>query len=407
MRILNVIHSVNPVQGGPGEGLRQMVQATRRLGHRQEVLTLDGCGDAWVNAFPGPIHAIGPVRTTYAFNRGLVPWLMAHGSDYDALIVHGLWQYHGLAVRQAARELGLPYFIYLHGMLDPWFKRHYPFKHLKKWLYWPWADYRVTRDAQAVLFTTEEERRLARESFWLYRVRERVVGYGLALNPDAQCARAEDFVREHPKARGARILLFLGRLHVKKGCDLLIDAFAQVAAQDPSLLLVMAGPDQAGLRASLERQAVRLGIAGRILWTGMLQGATKWAAMRAAEAFVLPSHQENFGIAVAEALAVGAPVLISTKVNIWREVVDAGAGLAEPDTHEGTLRLLQRWLALDARERAVFAANAAPCFETHFHVDSAARRLTAALESEVVGPWRARPIGAPACGLPLDTNSFP
>ena len=61
------------------------------------------------------------------------------------------------------------YFVFTHGMLDPWFKRTYPLKHLKKWLYWPWAEYRVLRDAQAVLFTCEEERILARQSFWLYK----------------------------------------------------------------------------------------------------------------------------------------------------------------------------------------------------------------------------------------------
>jgi glycosyltransferase involved in cell wall biosynthesis len=281
-------------------------------------------------------------------------------------------------------------------MLDPWFKHHYPLKHLKKWLYWPWADYRVTRDAQAVLFTAEEERRLARESFWLYKVREAVVGYGLGLNPDAQAAQADDFLQAFPQARGARIVLFLGRLHVKKGCDMLVDAFADVAERDPSLLLVMAGPDQTGLRPALERRAASLGVAQRIVWTGMLQGRAKWGALRAAEVFVLPSHQENFGIAVAEALAVGVPVLVSTKVNIWREIVGAGAGLAEPDTPEGTRRLLRRWTDLGGDERAAYAAGAAPCFEANFHIDSAARRLTETLDAEVAAARGAGPQPRPA-----------
>ena len=109
-----------------------------------------------------------------------MPWLRAHAPDYDAVVVHGVWQYTSLAVWRALRRGPVPYFVYFHGMLDPWFKRAYPLKHLKKWLYWPWADYRVARDAKAVLFTAREEARLAAQSFWLYRVTPAVVGYGLA-----------------------------------------------------------------------------------------------------------------------------------------------------------------------------------------------------------------------------------
>ncbi|HMG05900.1 MAG TPA: hypothetical protein VK581_10585, partial [Chthoniobacterales bacterium] len=125
-----------------------------------------------------------------------------------------------------------------HGMLDPWFKRTYPRKHMKKLLYWPWAEYRVLRDAAAVLFTSEEERRLARESFSLYHCKEIVVNYGTAApEVDLESAR-EDFLEAFPKLRGQRFFLFLGRLHEKKGCDLLISIrrrakFFRVRFADP------------------------------------------------------------------------------------------------------------------------------------------------------------------------------
>jgi glycosyltransferase involved in cell wall biosynthesis len=139
----------------------------------------------------------------------------------------------------------------------------------------------------------------------------------------------------------------------------------------------MAGPDGVGLQPELAALAQRLGISERVTWTGMLEGAAKWGALRAADVFVLPSHQENFGIAVAEALAMGLPTLLSTQVNIWREVVAAGAGLAEPDTLAGTVALLSRWLALPAVTRTHMRQAATPCFERHFHVQAAAQRLLA------------------------------
>jgi glycosyltransferase involved in cell wall biosynthesis len=113
----------------------------------------------------------------------------------------------------------------------------------------------------------------------------------------------------------------------------------------------------------------------------MISGDVKWGAFRSAEAFVLPSHQENFGISVVEALACRCPVLISDKVNIWREITADGAGLAESDTQEATDRLLVRWLELPASTRAVMPDRAQACFERHFQVEEVAHHLLRTLQT--------------------------
>src|SRR5439155_16750291 len=161
----------------------------------------------------------------------------------------------------------------------------------------------------------------------------------------------EAFLKAFPHLRDKRILLFLGRLHEKKGCDLLLQAFADLAGsskQVPAELhLVMAGPAKDEYGEFLKNLAVKLRIDSRVTWTNMLAGDLKWGAFHSAEAFILPSHQENFGIAVAEALACGLPVLISNRVNIWREIRLHGAGFVEGDDLKGTQRLLKSWVALD------------------------------------------------------------
>jgi glycosyltransferase involved in cell wall biosynthesis len=204
------------------------------------------------------------------------------------------------------RHSKTPFFVMVHGMLDPWFKRAYPLKHLKKWLYWPWGVYPVLRDARAVLYTCEEERLLARKSFWLYCAREKVVKFGTACPPPDDDRVRGKLVEKYPELRERRIILFLSRLHPKKGCDLLIKAFARVQSLDPRLHLVFAGPGEVEFIASLRALAITLGIANRITWTGMLVPPMKWAAFYSSEVFALPSHQENFGIAIAEALACGS-----------------------------------------------------------------------------------------------------
>jgi glycosyltransferase involved in cell wall biosynthesis len=388
MKLLHILPSVHPVGGGPVEGVRQRGLCLRALGHRVEVASLDAPTAACVANYPLPVHALGPARGSYLYSPRLVPWLQGHATEYDAVIVNGLWQYHSFGAWRALHGR-VPYFVFTHGMLDPWFKRAYPLKHLKKWLYWPWADYRLLRDAQAVLFTSEEERRLARESFWLYRLREEVVAYGTSTPPPNAVELRQQFLDAHPNLHGKRLLLFLSRIHVKKGCDLLLQAFAPFAHADPNLHLVMAGPDQTGWLPTLQALAARLGIADRVAWPGLLQGPMKWGAFHASEAFALPSHQENFGIAVAEALGCGLPVLISDKVNIWREVEGDGAGLVGPDTLAGTQGVLGRWLALDARARSAMRAQASASFSRRFTIDAMAHGLL-----DVVRRYQPRVAGA-------------
>jgi glycosyltransferase involved in cell wall biosynthesis len=173
--------------------------------------------------------------------------------------------------------------------------------------------------------------------------------------------------------------LFLGRLHPKKGCDLLLSAFAQVAAAHPKQQLVMAGPADPAYLAILQAQAKTMGIEHRVHWTGMVKGDAKWGALYACDAFVLPSHQENFGIAVVEALACGKPVLISDKVNIWREIAQDGCGLVKRDTLAGTTQLLQAWFALSTACRTAMEAHARQTFGQRYTVNASAHSLICAV----------------------------
>ena len=380
MKVLHILPSVDPKGGGPMEGVKQYGHRFEELGHHVEVVTLDDPAEPCVAEYPLKVHALGPAVGSYRYTPKLAQWLEAHARDYDAIIVNGLWQYHGFGAWRVLRRLQIPYFVFTHGMLDPWFKHTYPLKHLKKWLYWPWAEYRLLRDASAVLFTCEEERLLARKSFWLYKVREAVINYGTGSPPNNSKALKSLFHESYPALHEKRVLLFLSRIHEKKGCDLLIKAFAKVANQDANLHLLMAGPSHPDLLNKLKSLAERLGVAERITWPGMLQGDMKWGAFYASEAFVLSSHQENFGIAVAEALGCGLPVLISDKVNIWREIAADGAGIVNSDTLEGTEKTLRQWLAMTANGRHKMAKQAKVTFEQRFTVDAMAKSLMATIE---------------------------
>jgi glycosyltransferase involved in cell wall biosynthesis len=384
MRLLHVIASIRAAGGGPVEAVRGLSAVHLRGGHFVEVASLDDPGDHEVRSFPLPLHAVGPARNTYSFAPLFVPWLRRNRTRYDAVIINGLWQYHSFGAWRALRGSTTPYYVFPHGMLDPWFKRSFPLKHLKKSLYWPWADYRVLRDARAVLFTCEKEKLLAPQSFALYRANSLVTGLGTTSPPRDVDATA--FLERYPELRGKRLLLFMGRLHPKKGCDLLLEAYAATIAKDPAWRLVFAGPDDLQWQRALEARAHALRIADRVVWTGMLRDTLKWSALAAAEVFALPSHQENFGIAVAESLACGVPVLISREVNIWHEIESANAGLVAPDTVAGTTELLERWQQLPETEQIEMRHNARQCFAQHFDIEHSAARLLETIESTLSQP---------------------
>jgi len=385
MKILHVIRSSDPAEGGPIEGIIQQGIGLERLGHEVTVLTLDGPNPSYAGEFPLRLVSLGPGKGIYGHCPELAPWLAAHAEEFDIISGHGIWQQSVAAMGPGLKNSRTPYVIWTHGMLDPWFDED-KLKRLKKMIYWPRFLAPVLERAYAVLFTAEEERVLAENRFRPYRFPQQVLAYGTqGLIGDAEVLK-EAFLQEFPQLQGRRILLFLSRIHPKKGCDLLIRAFAEVYRDQPDVMLVMAGPDQVNWVSDLKQIAVSGGIADRILWTGMLKGDRKWGAFCAAEAFVLPSHQENFGIVVAESLSAGKPVLISNRVNIWREVAAHQAGLVTTDTLDGAIQLLRDWEDLGLSGREAMSQKARSCFEAHFSADGAVddflRLAHAAIEAD-------------------------
>jgi glycosyltransferase involved in cell wall biosynthesis len=384
-----------------------LVEAYVEIGDSIEVACQDDPDEPYLAGIPCPVHALG---SSFLGRYGLSPrlwrWLHSNAHRFDGIVMNGIWTFPGLAVSFAARRARKSYGVFVHGGLDPWFNRTYPLKHLKKLVYWP-LQYAILRDAQAVFFTTRMERDLARTSFSPSRWNSVVVPYGIndpeerrkaperaradgverrRLRRGRPAEQIEEFYRRLPALRDRGFLLFLGRLHEKKGCDLLLRAFARIAASVPELDLVLAGPDHGGMQARLKHLAEKLGIGSRVHWPGMVVGNVKWGAIRACEAFVMPSHQENFGIAVVEALAVGRPVLISNQVNIWQDIESDAVGLVDDDTVDGTERLLRRWFHLSAPQREAMGVRARNCFVTRFAMNRAAVAINQIFNSARLRP---------------------
>jgi glycosyltransferase involved in cell wall biosynthesis len=387
MKLLHIIGSMNPHTGGPCQTIRNFAPWFIEQGHTLEVVCLDDPNSDYLPEENFRIHALGQGRGSWNYHPALSPWLEKNLPQFDAVILNGLWQFQGYALWKVAKQpKSPPYYIFPHGMLDPWFQKMSvrPLKTLRNWIFWKLIQHRIIHDAAGLLFTCEEERRLARRPFRPYSPRqEKVVGLGLPEPPEYHAGMKTAFAEKCPGLSEKKYFLFLGRIHPKKGVDLLIKAYAAFcrSTSDSSLpKLVIAGPGlETPYGQNLQKLASEICPSDSVFWPGMLTGDAKWGAIYDCENFVLPSHQENFGIAVVEALACGKPVLISDQVNIWREIKTDGAALVGENSVAGTTRLFLDWNNLSAEARLKMAAQAKPCFQRFFSIESAGSKLLAAV----------------------------
>jgi glycosyltransferase involved in cell wall biosynthesis len=362
VNLLHVADSLAPESGGPAEVIRTFAREHARIGGNSEILVFSD-----TNTDPDLIvHRCVPEARCQRFSHPAVSWLREHASKFDAICAHGLWQAPSAVTWLALRRRDLNYFVFAHGMLDRWFRHAYPLKHARKQLYWLGLERHVVRNARGVIFTSAAECCASLGTFWPSPFQALVCPIGVAI---PECRRAESLQRFHeafPDLRLKPYLLFLGRLHPKKGLNLLVHAWR--SGRFP-MTLVIAGPEEdRAYSTELHRLATNLDIR----FTGLLSGDLKWGAIYGAEALILPSHQENFGVAAVEALGCGVPALLSTGVAIAEQVVQAGAGFSAEPSVTGIENLITRWLA----ERSeTMRAAARACYLAHYQASTNVRQL--------------------------------
>ena len=247
--------------------------------------------------------------------------LLDRASDFDLLHIHYLYRFHGLAAATAARSRRIPYVVQAHGSLDPWHRNHE--RHAKD-LYHAVVEDQIIGGADALLCTSRREDLAIRALG--YSVPTSVIPIGIAAD-ELRAPGIPALDGANAIGSDAQLITFLGRISAKKGVPLLIDAFRSTAAAFPRAHLVIAGPDEEGIARDLLISIRNAGLAHRISFTGVLGVSRKRSLLQQSACFVLPSADESFGIAVAEAMAVGCPVVVSPEVAIEDMVRSSGAGL--------------------------------------------------------------------------------
>ncbi len=384
MKLLSVITSLNPACGGPVECAVQLQRNLTKLGHVFDIVTLDPPDATWIhNCVPRPICLGKKNHRSRNIEPALIDFLHSCQREYDGSVFHGIWTFPNVAIR-ACWNKRHRYVVFPHGMLDPYFIKYFPFKHIKKSLYYRLIAAPVLERAHAVLFTCDEERRLASASYRPIAGKRIVVRYG--INPPSFSKKPRENPFEWIKSQTDcdQLVLFIGRIHPKKGCDLLIEALARITPAFPSVRVAFAGPDEREWVPVLQKLAQVRGVADRIIWLGPVYGNDKWFLYNVADVSILPSHMENFGMTVAESLSQGLPVLLSDRVNIFPSIVRAGAGFAAPDTIDGTTSLLRSWLNTSQQQRSLMRVNCLRLFQDEFQAIHTAEDVVRVFQQDLV-----------------------
>jgi glycosyltransferase involved in cell wall biosynthesis len=330
MRILNVTQTYAPFYefGGPPVKVRALSEGLARLGHQVTVLTADwglekrlaaGTKNADRSPF-GWRQEVNGVQAIYlptwfryralSWNPAVKRFCRARLQNFDVAHIFGLYDFLGPAVAKACKAKNLPYVVETMGMFVP-IVRSFRMKRLYRGIF----GRRMLAGAQAVIATSQLE---AEELSEGGVARKKIVLRRNGVEQPAEWPERGAFRKARGIAPGARMVLFLGRLSAKKGPDLLLRAFSTLPErlEEKQLLLVFAGPDESGMKARLQRMAAKLGTSSRVQFAGAIYGEEKWAAYRDADVFVLPSQNENFGNAAAEAAAAGTPVIVTEQCGI-------------------------------------------------------------------------------------------
>jgi len=376
LKILRIIDSMSPAIGGPSEGIRNIIPEMAKHSITNEVVCFDGPLEPFIKESTFKIHALGKGYSKWSYNKLFENWLEKNYTNYNLIIIHGLWLYQTYAVYRLINKIknknsSQKFFGMPHGMLDPYFQyaKTRKLKAIRNYIYWHLIESKYIKSLDGVLFTSDIELQNARKTFSNYHPKKEIMcSYGI-----------NDLSNTTIKNEKGNYLLFLGRIDSKKGIDLIIKAYDKLVISSSNALpqLIIAGSihDKEYFKYCNEIVSKNKKLKDKISFRNFVQGEAKIEIINNCKALILPSHQENFGISVAEALSFGKPVLISNKVNIHKIILRENCGFVEENSVEGCIKLITSFVTLTPRQMNEMNLNAIQAFKRNFSIENYCQNL--------------------------------
>lgn len=324
MKVLHVIPGVSIKRGGPSSVISGLTEELSLRGIEVEVFAVSEKGDMShisnvtdVRLFPEGFLA----KVWTGYSDRLAKTLMTEASNFDLIHIHEIWHYPHFAAYKAAKHHDKPFVVTIHGTLDSWCLDH---KALRKKLYSALFQKNILKRADGIHAMTENEV----EVIARFVDHKRIFCISNGIDPDEFDHLPDRSFLEtrYPELKDKKVILFMGRIHPKKGLDLLAKVFSAAAQARDDIHLMIAGPDEGGYAAEIVELLKSGKVLNRVTFTGMLEGHARLEALSRADIFVLPSYSEGFSMSILEAMTCKLPVIITKECN-FDEVEEAGAGL--------------------------------------------------------------------------------
>lgn len=378
IRILRIINSIDPRYGGPSKTIIDSTLVLKKKGFSVDILTSDPSKSLFYKSKKINIINKGPGLGNYSLNIKLFFWLLKNRISYDYFIVHGIWEFNTLIARILLKN---KYFIFTHGQLDPYFKTEL-FKKLKKQIYWFFFERQNLLNSKSLLLTSENEKKLLNNTYVnTSGIKKTIVGYGISKPVFNKKIAKQIFYKKFPELKGKKFLLYLGRFHEKKGCEVLLEALKKVNNQNFKYIILMVGPNN-DYKNKLIKLSKNYKLNDSIFWSDILLNNLKWGAIAASSGMVLSSHGENFGVSIVESLSCSKPVLTTNKVNIHREITRYEAGFISKNNTSSYLTILKKFNGLNKNQLKKLSKNSLRCFNDNFNLNSSKNNLSDLLQDK-------------------------
>lgn len=363
-KILRLIGTLNPEYGGPAKAIIDHSHALIQQGYDVSIVTSDHKYKRYYKEKKIKIINLGPAIGEYKLNFKLFFWLKKNRYKFNNFFVHGLWQFNTLAARLLLKN---NFFVFSHGQLDPYFKSEI-FKCLKKKVYWALIEKKNLLYSKSLLLTSDNEKKLIKNTYVNTNdIKKKVVEYGI-LKPKINIKDSEKlFYSKFKKLKNIKYFIFLGRFHKKKGCEIILKVLEKFKKKKIKVKVLMVGPNN-NYKKTLIKRADILKINDMIIWSDTLIGGLKWVALKKSEAMILPSHGENFGVSLVEAMSLSKPIITTNKVNIFTYISFTKSGIITSNNLNSFYKGVTRFLNLSKSEKKKMSKNSYSCFLKYFNL---------------------------------------